>query len=98
MFGFGMHRMSSISFAWHWHGVCVQVHPSSHYGMVELGGLLFKFHGLISVEDHVTLLACSVRAMRCIILLRHDMMRPFVYSFSHVDRKWSHMSLALLGA
>lgn len=93
-----MHWMSSIGFAWHWHNVCVQVHPSSHSGMVELGSLFFKFHALINVEDHVNLLACSVRAMRCVIFLRHDMMRPFAYSFSHANRKWGHVSLALLGA
>ena len=46
-----MHRMSSFSFVWHWHGVRAHVHLSSHYGIVGLGGLLLKSPTLISVKS-----------------------------------------------
>ena len=56
-----------------------------------------KFHVLISVKNHVNLLAYSDWAMRCIALLWRDILRPFMCWFSHVDRRWGHMSLSLLG-
>lgn len=63
-----MHKMSSLSFAWHWHGVGAYVHLSSHFEVVESGGLLLKFHVLISVKNLMNLLACSDWATRCITL------------------------------
>ena len=47
-------------------------------------------------KNHVNLLAYSDWAMRCIALLWCDILRPFMCSCSHVDRRWGHMSLSLL--
>ena len=60
-----MHRMSSLSFAWHWHGVGVYMHLSSHFENVESGGLWL----LISVKNLMNLVACGNWATRCITLL-----------------------------
>ena len=49
--------------------VCVQVHPSSYFRIVESWPLLYKFLKVISVENWVNLLACSVWAMRCIVFM-----------------------------
>ena len=70
-----------------------QVHLNSHSGIVDMGGLLLKF----LTSNHMNLLVCSVWAMGCTTLLWHDIMRPFINWFSHVDRKWGHVFLALLG-
>jgi hypothetical protein len=72
------------------------VHLSSHSRIIKLGGLLLKFHALISVRNLVNLLACSVWAMRCITMLWHDILRPFMRGFSHVERRWGHASLSLM--
>ena len=42
-----MHRVSSLRFASHWHGMGVHMHVSSHSGIAKLGGLLSKFLALI---------------------------------------------------
>ena len=64
-----MHRVSSLSFVWYWHGMeCI----CSHSMIVKLGGLLSKFLALISVKNWVDLLACNAWAMRGIALLWHD--------------------------
>ena len=67
-----MHKMFGLSFAWHGHGVCAQVHMSSHSGIVESGGLLLQCPTLISMKNWVNLLACSVWAMRRTTLLWCD--------------------------
>ena len=70
---------------------------SSHFKTIELGGLLLKFHAMISVRNLVNLLDCSVWTMRCTTLLWHDILRPFMREFSHVERRWGHVSLPLFG-
>ena len=60
-----MQGMSSLSFAWHWHGVGVYMHLSSHFENVESGGLWL----LISVKNLMNLVACGNWATRCITLL-----------------------------
>ena len=89
-----MHRMLCFSFAWHWHDTCVQVHLSSCFGIVESDGFLSNFLPFINVKNHVDLLASSVWAMRCTALLWPDILRPLMCWFSHVDRRWGHVSLA----
>lgn len=58
---------------------------------------MLKFHVLISVKNQVYLLACKVWAMRYTVLLWCDILRLFMCWFSQVDRRWVHVSLALLG-
>ena len=90
-----MHRVSGLNLAWHWHVVCGQVHLRSHYGIVCLGGLLLRFHALVSAKNLVCLLACNVWVMRCTALLCLAILRPFKYGCSHVDKRWGHVSLSL---
>ena len=59
-----MHRMSGLSLARHWHGVCGHVHLSIQFGIVWSGGLLLIFLGLANVKKRVLLLAWSVCMMR----------------------------------
>ena len=92
---YGMHKMSGLNLAWHWHAICVLVHLRSQSGSVELGGLLLRLPTLVHVKNRVFLLACSVWVMRCIALLCHDNLRPFMYGFLHVDRRCGHVSLSL---
>ena len=61
-----------------------------------MGGLLLRLLALVSVRNHVHLLACSVWVMRCIALLWRAILRPFICGFSHVDRRCGHVSLSLL--
>ena len=71
-----MHRMSGLSLARHWQGVCGHVHLSNEFGIVWSGGLLI-FLALVSAKKHVLLLACSVCVMRCIALSCLEVLRPF---------------------
>ena len=88
-----MHRMSGLYLAWHWHDVCVHVHLRIHSKTVESCCLLLRLHALVSVKNRVDLLACSVRAMRCNVLLCCAILRPFMCDFSHVDRRCDHVSI-----
>ena len=67
-----MHRVSSLSFVWHRHGMGVHMHLSNHSKIVGLGGLLSKFLALICVKKWVDLLAYNVWAIRGTALLWHD--------------------------
>ena len=87
---------SGRSLAWHWHGVWGHVHLKSHYGIVCSCGWLLRLHALVRVKSHVFLLACSVWVMRCTALLCLVILRHFRYEFSHIDRRWGHVSLSLL--
>ena len=80
-----MQRMSGLSFSWNGHGVCAQVHMSSHSRIVESGGLLLECPTLISVKIWVNLLACSVWAMRRTTLLWCNILRFLMYWFANVD-------------
>ena len=52
-----MQRISRLSLAWHWQGVCGHVHLSSHYGIVWSGALLLILLALVSVKKRMFLLA-----------------------------------------
>ena len=71
-----MHRVYGLSFAWHWHVLCVRVHLRSHFGTIESSGLLLKLPTSVSVKNQVDFLAYSVWVMRCTALLWHDILRP----------------------
>jgi hypothetical protein len=43
-----MHKMSSLSLAWHWHDVCEHVHLRSQSGNICSGG---SEHYCIEVDD-----------------------------------------------
>ena len=90
-----IHRISGLSLAWHWQGVCVHVHLRSHSGIVYSGGLLLRCPALVNVKNRVYLLACNVWVMRCTTLLWLVILRPFKYRCPHVDRRWGHVSLSL---
>ena len=72
------------------------MHLRSQFGIVLLGGLLLNLHVLVGVENRVFLLVCSIWVMRCIALLWHAILRPFISGFWHVDRRCCHVSMLLL--
>ena len=72
------------------------MHLRSQSEIVCSGGLLLRLLALVSVKNRVFLLACNVWAMRCTALLCCAFVRPFTYGFSHVDKRWGHVSLSLL--
>ena len=91
-----MHRMLGLSLASHLHGICWHEHLMSQSWIVCFGALLLSFHALVSVKNHVLLLAWSVWVMTCTTLLCRAILRPFRYGCSHVDRRWGHVFLSLL--
>jgi hypothetical protein len=66
-----MHKMSSLSLAWHWHGIWGHVHANSHSGTVVSCDRLLRCPTLALVRNHVCLLACSVCVIRCTSIWIH---------------------------
>lgn len=60
-----MQIVSSLSLAMHWHGLLLQLHARSHFGIVEYSCLLLHVHAFVSVKNLVLLLACSICVMEC---------------------------------
>ena len=55
-----------------------------------------RLHALVNVKNWMFLLACSVWVMRCTALLCRAILRPFTFGFSHVDRRWGHVSIVVI--
>lgn len=64
-----MHWMYGCSLTWHWHDGWVHVHFSTHFGIVESGGVLLWCPTLGRVKNLVIFLVCYAWVLRCIVVL-----------------------------
>ena len=72
-----MHKMSSLSLAWHWQGVWEHVHCNSHSGTVCSCGWLLILPAFTLVKNRVCLFASSVWVIRWTALLCRAILSPF---------------------
>jgi hypothetical protein len=91
------HSMYGMSLAKHVHGVVGHIHWSSHGGIVLSCGPEFWLPTFIRVWSLVCLLDCSVCAIWWSVLICRATRNPFKCWFEHVESKFGHVFMALLG-